>query len=58
MKYFFEIQLPHAPACGWLRSPHGRDTWDKAFNEGALYLTNMQEYGKMTCGLRVACVEE
>lgn len=55
MKYFYEIQTPHAPGCGWLRSPYGRDTWEKAAEEGLAYIRNMQHSGKMKCGMRIHC---
>lgn len=58
MKYHFEVQTPHAPGCGWLRSPHGRDTWEKAMEEGVAYVRNMELYGHMTCGVRVAVIAD
>lgn len=57
MKFYYEIQTPHAPGCGWLRSPHGRDTWERAMEEGTAYISNMFHYGKMTCAVRVVAVE-
>lgn len=53
MKYFFEIQLTYAPGCGWLRSPHGRDDFDKAFQEGLQYAKNAFLYRGETVGVRV-----
>lgn len=58
MKYYYEIQTPHAPGCAWLRSPYGRDTWEAAMKEGTDYIRNMQVYGNMTCGLRIHCSEK
>lgn len=53
MKYYFEIQLKYAPACGWLRSPYGRDTFERAFEEGSEYVRNAMKYHHETVGLRV-----
>jgi hypothetical protein len=52
-RYFFEIQTPFAPGGGWLRSPHGRDSWDQAFEEGKQYAQFAQDYRNLTCGVRV-----
>ncbi len=40
MKYAFEIQLPYAPACGWLRSPHPCEDRATAWKEGLVYAEN------------------
>lgn len=52
-KFFFEIQLGYAPGCGWLRSPYGRDTFERAFEEGRQYVENAMNYREETIGLRV-----
>lgn len=53
MKYFYEIQTPHAPGCTWLRSAYGRDTWEQAAKEGLAYIENMQRSAGMKCGMRI-----
>ncbi len=57
MKYYFEIQTPHSPGCGWLRSPHGRDTWDKAMAEGVQYVKVHHDYANLQMSVRVHCSE-
>ena len=53
MKFFYEIQTPHSPGCGWLRSPHARQTWDHAMAEGTAWVKNHARNG-MHCAVRVA----
>lgn len=58
LTYYFEIQLKYAPACGWLRAPYGRPSFERAFEEGAQYVANAMLYHKETIGLRVVAVKE
>jgi hypothetical protein len=57
MKYHFEVQTSWAPACGWLRSPYGRDTWDQAWNEAQSWARNAHTAGALA-GVRIAAVED
>jgi hypothetical protein len=50
--YAFEIQHPWTPACGWLRSPYPRATWEQAFAEGKTHVENAARRG-VVCGLRI-----
>lgn len=45
-KYYFEVQLPYAPGCGWLRSPYGRDSFEVAWKEGTQYVENALRRGE------------
>lgn len=51
--YYYEIQTPHAPGGGWLRSPHPRCTWDRAMEEGVQYCKFHQDYAGMKLAVRV-----
>jgi len=55
-RFFFEIQLSYAPGCGWLRSPHGRDTFERALEEGSQYARNAWLNGQVV-GVRVIDTE-
>jgi hypothetical protein len=57
-KFHYEIQTPHAPGCVWLRSPHGRDTWERAFEEGQQYAKFHFDYANMICAVRVIAITE
>lgn len=58
MKYYYEIQMSFAPGMTWLRSPHGRKTWDEAFSEGRTYCDFAYRYRKEVCALRIVPIEE
>lgn len=44
--YTFEIQLPYAPGCGWLRAPYVRPTFDDAMKEATQYAENAARNGQ------------
>lgn len=56
-KYFFEVLLPYAPGCGWLRSPYGRDSFTKAWEEGTAFANNAMAYKGESLGVKVVAVE-
>lgn len=57
-KYYYEVQTPHTPACGWLRSPYGRDTWERAFEEGMEFARNHHNAAGMMVAVQVRAIEE
>ena len=56
-KYFFEIQMDFFPGCGWLRSPHGRDSWQQAWDEGQQYVEFGFKYRGFQLALHIVEVE-
>lgn len=54
--YIFEVQLPFAPACGWLHSDYVRPTFGEAMTAAVNYAENAERNG-ITIGIRVRALD-